>query len=252
VIKGLVSCLCATYGRFSFLREAVACFLAQDYSNKELLILNNHPEPIICDLPGVKLFNRPGFPNLGACRNWLLEQARGEFIRTWDDDDLYLPWTLRQGAANINGAPAFKPSHSWGCQWCLKRFDLEDNTFEAAILIRTEVAQQNGYKESGGDEHEPLLNGIDKAGGCRRVSVSWDASYVYRWDNELWRISGSLGTGTVEARTAEWERQNQDTGGGEPLEPTNLMPCWDALLADAPRTLDPPGVSHLKEALRGY
>ena len=53
--KPLVSCLTATAGRFSVLREAVACFLAQDYPEKELVILNNHPTPLVCDLPGVWL-----------------------------------------------------------------------------------------------------------------------------------------------------------------------------------------------------
>ena len=41
-----VTCLCPTYGRFARLREALACFLAQDYPNKRLIILNDAPVPI--------------------------------------------------------------------------------------------------------------------------------------------------------------------------------------------------------------
>ena len=38
-----VTCLCPTYGRFERLREALACFLAQDYPNRRLIILNDAP-----------------------------------------------------------------------------------------------------------------------------------------------------------------------------------------------------------------
>ena len=41
-----VTCLCPTYGRFERLRDAVACFLVQDYPAKRLLILNDAPERI--------------------------------------------------------------------------------------------------------------------------------------------------------------------------------------------------------------
>jgi glycosyltransferase involved in cell wall biosynthesis len=36
----LISCIMPTYGRPEFLGEAVAMFLAQDYPEKELVILN--------------------------------------------------------------------------------------------------------------------------------------------------------------------------------------------------------------------
>ena len=57
------------------------------------IILNNHPEPLKCDLPQVQIYNEPGYETLGDCRNRLLELASGEFVRTWDDDDLYMPWS---------------------------------------------------------------------------------------------------------------------------------------------------------------
>ena len=41
-----VTCLCATKGRFSALRQSVSFFLLQDYPNKELLIFNNSEVPI--------------------------------------------------------------------------------------------------------------------------------------------------------------------------------------------------------------
>jgi len=118
----LVTALCPTYGRFQRLREALACFLAQDYPNKQLIILNDAPVHLEApEASGVHVLNLPPFPNLGAKRQALLAEAipfcnqgvihRGwetdvgfadeweeaempRFCAHWDDDDLYLPWHL--------------------------------------------------------------------------------------------------------------------------------------------------------------
>jgi len=225
----LVSCLTATHGRFSVLREALACFHLQDYENRELVILNNHSMPITCDLPKVRVYNEPGYSTLGHCRNRLLELARGELIRTWDDDDLYLPWAVRQGVEFLDGAPAFKPARSWNSRRN-KIYALDDNVYEAAMTTRVEVARKYGYLESGGDEHVPLLQGIEKEGGCRKVDVGpLLASYCYRWDSGLHRISGLLGSATVEARTRAWENANRDFGNGGPLTPADVEGYFSAI-----------------------
>lgn len=225
-----VSCLTATYGRFEVLRECVACFLAQDYADKELVILNNHPVPIACNLPQVRVLNRPGHATLGDCRNALVAEATGDFIRTWDDDDLYMPWTLRQGVEHIGDAPAFKPRRSWFSMKG-KQFELADNVFEAAMLVRRDVAMRYGYGSTGGDEHSPLLAGIAREGGCKTVEFGVLASYVYRWGYGMWHISGSLGSGTVEQRTADWMVHNTDTRT-EMLLPSDVSSYWSGLLAD--------------------
>lgn len=112
----LVSCLCATHGRFKVLQEAVSCFCAQDYQEKELIILNNHEVPIVCDLPGVRVINDEKYDTLGDCRNRLLELAGGYYIRTWDDDDLYLPWAISQGVERFpqdDSIDIWQPERSW-------------------------------------------------------------------------------------------------------------------------------------------
>ena len=262
----LVSCLTATYGRFSHLRVALACFMSQDYPNRELIILNNHPVPFHCDEGRVFVINcgtfvEPHYPTLGDCRNRLLELARGEFVRTWDDDDLYLPWTLSQGVAGImrvppqdSGWPAFKPARSWSARG-YREYELLDNVFEAAMLVRADVARKYGYKPaSGGDEHSPIFAAIAGAGGGRKVEMGWRASYVSNWDIPLWRISGSLGSDTIGNRTRIWMEKNQDTGDGQLLTPDfdgMRRQLW-ALLAGASKSLTPPEVNSLKEALNEY
>ena len=231
----LVSCLTATHGRFSVLREALACYCAQDYTRRELLILNNSDVPLKIDpalakREHIRLFNEPGHPTLGDCRMRLLELALGDVVRTWDDDDLYLPWAISQGVQHIGDAPAFKPRRSWDCRkhtW----FTLCENTYEASMTVRAEVAYKYGYKAGGGDEHVPLLQGIEQEGGCKIEDV--EPSYIYTWDTGLWHISGSLGSGDDETRTKEWLTQNTDTGDGTLLTPADLHKRWYELVAGA-------------------
>ncbi|WP_159462607.1 glycosyltransferase [Caballeronia glebae] len=44
----LISCIMPTYGRPAYVDEAVAMFLAQDYPNKELIIVNSVGKATIC------------------------------------------------------------------------------------------------------------------------------------------------------------------------------------------------------------
>lgn len=221
-----ISCLTATYGRISRLSDAVSCFIDQDYDNKELIILNNHPVPLSSQFSNVKIYNEPIYPTLGDCRNRLIELADGDFIRTWDDDDLYLPWTLSQGIKNIGNFPAWKPEKSWF--WCgNKQPELAENVFEAAMIVRADIVKKYGYlSKSGGNEHETLLSGIDNEGGCYNNDMGLLASYIYTWGMGSWHISGSLGSSTIEDRTRTWMQYNQDIGDGI-IKYVNLQKYWD-------------------------
>jgi glycosyltransferase involved in cell wall biosynthesis len=225
MVKPKIVCLCSTYGRLTKLSEAVSCFLDQDYDNKELLILNNHPSPLFCDFPNIKVYNEPIYPTLGDCRNRLIELANGDFARTFDDDDDFLPWTLSQGIENIKNFPAWKPKKSWF--WCgNKEPELAENVFEAAMTVRIDVAKKYGYlSKSGGNEHETLLKGIDKEGGCHNDDMGLLASYIYNWGKGSWHISGSLGSGNIEDRTRIWKEHNNDVGDGI-IRYINLNHYW--------------------------
>jgi len=206
-----VSCLMATHGRASVLSRAVSCFIDQDYEEAELLILNTHPVPIRCDLQNVIVYNELCHATLGHCRNRLLELARGEFVRTWDDDDLYMPWTISQGVECIGSNIAFKPHRSWSWDVGSRTIQLTCNMYEASWLVRTDVARKYGYKSGGGDEHSTLYAGISSEGGLCEKELYGRSSYVYSWNNGLYRISGSLGSGSDKKRTDDWMQHNQDT-----------------------------------------
>lgn len=222
-----VHCLMCTYGRFSLVRRALAGFLRQDYPNAHLHILNNHPTPIEIDpaLAGkVTVYNLPGQPTLGACRSLLFETVNpgdDELVRTWDDDDLYLPWTVSQGAAMHLWfrCDAVKPKRSWFCDGtgAKRTWRLVENAMEASITFRASYVRRNGYADSGGDEHAPLLANLD--GNLATHDFGPLTGYVYTWGQGCWHISGSLGAAPIEARTADWKARNTDDGGGQALTP---------------------------------
>jgi len=225
-----VSCLMATYGRYSRVCEALGMFLAQDYPNRELIILNNHPVPLQFDHPLVRIVNEPGHPSLGHCRNRLLDFADGEFIRTWDDDDLYLPWCISQGVDHIGNCQAWKPTRSWFTNGG-KTFTLQGNAMEASVTWRRIAVEQVGYAETLGDEHAPLLARIPMA----QTELGAMAGYGYKWGCGEWHASGSLGSKqSLEARTASWMERNNHVKPGVPLIPVEPSGWWRKILPFVP------------------
>ena len=91
--ESLVSCLTCTFGRPKLLGEAVKCFIDQDYSNKELIVLNDQVgvELYIENCPdNIRIYNHPyRFNSLGEKRNYIKTLGNGEYFCIWDDDDLY-------------------------------------------------------------------------------------------------------------------------------------------------------------------
>ena len=113
----LVSCIMPTFGRPEYVDEAVAMFLAQDYPEKELIVLNDCPgQTFRCDLPGVRVINsRQRYPSLGEKRNAAIEMASGGMIAVWDDDDVHLPWRLSfsvSEALRLN-TEFYRPAEFW-------------------------------------------------------------------------------------------------------------------------------------------
>jgi glycosyltransferase involved in cell wall biosynthesis len=93
----LVSCIMPTYNRRQFVGQAIWYFLRQDYTPRELLILDDG-EDVIDDLvpddPRIHYVRLDGRRSLGAKRNLACEISRGELICYWDDDDWMAPQRL--------------------------------------------------------------------------------------------------------------------------------------------------------------
>ena len=99
VSEPLVSCVMPTYNRREFVGRAIRCFLAQDYPNCELVIVDDGTDPIADLVPNetrIRYLQLGQKMVLGAKRNYACEQARGKFIVHWDDDDFYPTWRVRR------------------------------------------------------------------------------------------------------------------------------------------------------------
>jgi len=94
----MISCKMITYGRVEFLEESLHSFLLQDYAGeKELVIVNDYPlQKLIFDHPQVRIYNLDKtFETIGEKENYATELCKGDIICQWDDDDVAMPWHLR-------------------------------------------------------------------------------------------------------------------------------------------------------------
>ncbi len=90
----LVSCIMPTCNRRAFVPHAIRFFLEQDYSNKELLIVDDGVDSIkdlVPDHPQIRYINFSKTMTLGEKRNFCVKESRGDLIMHWDDDDWMAP-----------------------------------------------------------------------------------------------------------------------------------------------------------------
>lgn len=99
------SVITPTYQREAHLIRQYDGFKAQDYPNKEWLILDDSPKPSpffsALDDPEVYYFYSPERITIGEKRNILIEEAIGEYIAHFDDDDYYAPHYLTTMAKHL-------------------------------------------------------------------------------------------------------------------------------------------------------
>ena len=280
----LVTALCPTYGRFSRLREALACFLAQDYPNKQLIILNDAPERIVngseqsvvssgCLLTThyspLTVVNRPDpFNNLGEKRQWLLEHADSPLCAHWDDDDLYLPWHLSICVEALLKRPepkCVRPHGAWYWPSVASAKEgrpdgevhgIHHNVFEGQMVFdRQRALELGGYSQKHSGQAADLLWKFGNAGEIRKFEPKPGPSYVYRWDRAFGHISAlaSSRKGMEEGRNVtalkEFQHRNTDFGDGQPLTPAELTPYWHAVLESARKVLSKDGYAAFGQRL---
>jgi glycosyltransferase involved in cell wall biosynthesis len=89
-----------TRDRRAFVAQAVAQFLAQDYPDRELIVVDDGDEAIADLLPAdsrirsIRLIRLDRRATIGAKRNIACEAAAGDVIVHWDDDDWMADWRL--------------------------------------------------------------------------------------------------------------------------------------------------------------
>jgi len=211
-----IDCLMGTYGRYSVVCEALACFLRQSaLSSATLLIYNQHPSPLSFDHPRVRVVNeRAPEGTLRHIRRRMHELARpdADLIHWWDDDDLYLPWHLEDCLAHIGDHVAWKPKSSW-YSYANTGFRRAENRFEGSWIFRA------GYlKAAPIDTHptytdHPVILQTVEANRLATTELGDRTSYIYRWSNGTAHLS-SYGTAPDQAAQRDnietWRRESRD------------------------------------------
>jgi glycosyltransferase involved in cell wall biosynthesis/predicted O-methyltransferase YrrM len=105
----LVSCIMPTADRREFVPLAVEYFLRQDYPDRELIVVDDGADAVADLMPEderVRYFRLDERRSVGEKRNFACEQARGDVIAHWDDDDWYATRRLSYQTAELLGGCA--------------------------------------------------------------------------------------------------------------------------------------------------
>lgn len=223
-----------TYGRFTRLRRCVDCFLKQDYpGNTRMIILNDAPEPIHCELESVEVINKsPGeFDTLGEKRQWILDYAETPYVAHMDDDDLYLPWYLtrsmlamRQQYVDLvrhKRAYRLAGQHEDGSMYCRR---VLPGKYEGTIMYhRASALDVGGYDCGDRSECDGLLYGPLRD-QHRRYDIGPDdplpVAYAYRGSR------GDSASHVGQTTRQEHHSSSNDYGGGELLTPLDATPYY--------------------------
>ncbi|MCP3137348.1 glycosyltransferase [Pyxidicoccus xibeiensis] len=104
-----VSCIMPTFNRRRFVPLAVRWFLAQDWADRELVVVDDGTEPVADLLPEdarIRYLRLERRHSVGAKRNLACQAARGDVIVHWDDDDWSAPTRLTYQVSALRQASA--------------------------------------------------------------------------------------------------------------------------------------------------
>ncbi len=192
-----VSCVLCTYGRFETVRRSITFWKYQDYDNKELIIFNTAPVPIVLDDSlqdhDIRVINQQhvdgnAFSSLGQVRETALQFVTGDIYVCWDDDDMFLPWHISQGIRELKkcGRAAWMPAQSYFSGDDGQTFQYARNSMEASVLLEMESLRQYGFSYENGLEHLPWRRKMVDTGELVETDeVTPLESYAYIWGSDL-------------------------------------------------------------------
>lgn len=185
----LISCICITDSRPIFLKRAIACFEAQNYPNKELVISypkNDQQSRSVVNLLkdtelSVLKMEREQEESVGNARNIAIAKCNGDYICVWDDDDWYHESRL---SFQFNSMQTIGFGYNASV---LTRVLLFDNTtqkayvsfsycWENTLLCRKEIILQNQYAHQNKGEDTHIIKFLD---GKRFLHHIADAPFLY-------------------------------------------------------------------------
>jgi hypothetical protein len=165
--------------------------MSQDYEGDTELILYNTDE----DYP-IQINHRPAnvrivncgkdqvtgkpYTNVGAIRRDAIKHASGDLHITFDDDDVYLPWFIRQGVDGLlkTGRKAWKPFRSFFKT--NSRVDLVKNTLEASVIVQM---QEMTFGLSTGSEGLSWYTRLRDQGELNENETDSIPAYAFDWSD---------------------------------------------------------------------
>jgi len=191
--KPKISAVCCTYKRFACIERSINCFQAQDYPNKELIIYNTDVKSpydfnkmyknILFINCAMDLETGEEYTNVGAIRRDALKFATGYYVVTWDDDDIFLPWFMRQAMDKIEktGLPSFKPEQSFF--YSGNNLRLVRNTLEASVVADIDKIREYGYLLETGKEGLGWYTKMRDKGELNENDFECIPSYCFNWQD---------------------------------------------------------------------
>jgi glycosyltransferase involved in cell wall biosynthesis len=191
-----ISAVCCTFGRFKCVERVMNCFLAQDYPNKELIIFNTDinstydPYSIILISSDIIIENRnidsitqQPYTNVGAIRRDALMLANGDYVVTWDDDDIFLPHFMSQAINRMaeTGLPSFKPEKSFF--YSGDNLRLVMNTLEASVVASMDLVRKYGYLLETGKEGLAWYTKMRDNKQLDEHDTYYIPSYCFNWND---------------------------------------------------------------------
>lgn len=202
-----------TYGRREYVARAISVYQSYTYPNKELIIVDDSPEPLRVAGRDIKVINLKERTILGRKHNIGMEYAQGDLLVHHDDDDLYLPNRLvKQGTPIVTGEAdltGFQMKDMWNYD------EKKCYRFGKRVVIVTPVKVTTGiylakfhdstcmfhrrvwdaslqYTIKNCFEKADLINDAIRA-GFKHLALENNGDFIYgRHSNNTWRIDRRL------------------------------------------------------------
>lgn len=114
----MISCILATRNRPHFVEQALRCFAAQSYKNRELVVVDDGETSVrhLClSLRNVRYIGLPQPTSTGAKLNIGIASAAGNILHKYDDDDYYHPKFLETAMAHMPTRGRDRAIVAWDC-----------------------------------------------------------------------------------------------------------------------------------------
>jgi glycosyltransferase involved in cell wall biosynthesis len=212
----LVSCITPTANRRVFLQQSIRYFLRQDYSPRELVIVDDGDDAVgdvVPRDPRIRYIRLDTRRSIGMKRNIACRAARGDVLVQWDDDDWYGQDRLSHqvgeiaaGRADMTGLDQglilnVPDMGFWACRNELhsRMFSRSQAITGGTIAFKREAwARSGGYPDSSLAEDADLLRAVTKV-GARVLRLPNAGTFVYvrhgrnTWDFETGSFGGREG-----------------------------------------------------------